>query len=1257
MMDFYTIKTQETRKGVVTIFADFKVVKSKDLMVRGGDFYAFWDDESKTWSRDIFHLYSLIDKDVVDYCEKLEVEGKKNVKLLADNSSRQAYIFKEYLRNINNNFIPLDGNLTFANTVAKKKDYRSHNLPYSLEPGDHSAWDELVGVLYSPEELAKIEWAIGAIVSGDSKLIQKFLVLYGSSGTGKSTVLNIIERLFQGYTTTFDAKSLGKGDAFATSAFRENPLVAIEHDGDLSRIEDNSLLNTIIAHETVTINDKYAKKFDMRLNSFLFMGTNSPVKITESRSGLLRRLIDVEPTGHIHSFDHYQNLMSRIEFELGAIAYHCQNVYRNMGKNYYDSYRPERMMYSTNVFYNFMEASFDEMKHEDGITLKRAWALYKEYCTESGNTAMKMQTFREEMREYFKEFHKRTTVRGEEVTSLFKQFKTEKLEYTRPYKISTNGAASIFVLDQTTSLLDDILKDCPAQYANKNENPTRKWVNVKTKLSDLDTSRLHFVKIPENHIVIDFDLKDTDGNKSYDLNLEAIQDWPPTYAELSKGGQGIHLHYIYHGDVSKLANEYSPGIEIKTLMGDASLRRRLSMCNNVPVSIISSGLPLKEKRVLDEREMKSERSLRELIARNLRKEIHPGTKPSIDFIKKILDDAYESGMSYDVTDLRPRIIAFANNSTNRPLECLKIVMQMQFKSVDHTPSSRNFSDSPIVFFDVEVYPNLFVVCWKYQGSNYVVRMINPTSEDVESLFKARLIGFNNRRYDNHILYARFIGYDNERLFKLSQSLISDKNNAAMFGEAYGVSYADIYDFSSKKQGLKKFQIELGLKHMELDLPWDQPVPENMWFMVAEYCENDVLTTEEVFNARSSDFVARKILAELSGLTVNDTTQKHTAKIIFGNDPAPSRQFVYTDLSTLFEGYVFDAGRSTYRGEDPSEGGYVYAEPGIYENVAVLDVASMHPTSICLLNLFGPYTKNFKELLDARLAIKHGDFASASRMMNGKLKPLLSTADPEETAETLSHALKIIINIVYGLTSAKFDNPFRDIRNKDNIVAKRGALFMIDLKHFVQENLGAEVVHIKTDSIKIPNATPEIIENVKEFGLMHGYTFEHEKTYEKFCLVNDAVYVARDGDHWDAVGAQFQHPYVFKSLFTDQAIEFDDMIEVKSVMQGAIYLDWDRSKEVSRMRFIGRTGAFIPVVEDGGDLYRVKEEKLYALPGTKGYSWKEAEVVRELGPNEWMKIDRSYFEKLVNDAKATIEKFGDLYEFIYVRNLNQDHEVA
>ena len=291
--------------------------------------------------------------------------------------------------------------------------------------------------------------------------------------------------------------------------------------------------------------------------------------------------------------------------------------------------------------------------------------------------------------------------------------------------------------------------------------------------------------------------------------------------------------------------------------------------------------------------IKNERAIRTLIKRNLKKEIHPGTKPSIDFIHKILDDAYFSGMVYDVSDLKPSVLAFAANSTNQSDYCIKLVNKMKFKSEDISEPKNN-DEKPIVFYDVEVFPNLFLVNWKKQGEGQpVVRMINPKPEDIEDLFKFRLIGFNCRRYDNHILYARYLGYNNAQLYALSQKIIN--TGRGFFGEAYNVSYTDVYDFSTKKQSLKKWEIELGIHHKELGLPWDQPVPEEMWPVVAEYCDNDVIATEAVFNKLKGDFTARQILADLAGMTVNDTTNSLTTRIIFGKEKHP--ELVYTDLAT------------------------------------------------------------------------------------------------------------------------------------------------------------------------------------------------------------------------------------------------------------------------------------------------------------------------------------------------------------------------
>ena len=1327
MPDFLIITTR-SNKNNVEIIPTFRLYpKSQDLMIRGGDFYAVWVESKGLWSTNEDDALSLIDSELTKYADDYRIknpEANLKIQYTWDSNSGSIDRWHKYCqKQKRDSFEMLDETIIFANTETDKKNYASKRLPYSLEKGNIDNYNKLIGTLYDPEERHKIEWAIGSIIQGDSKFIQKFLVFYGAAGTGKSTILNIIQKLFEGYYSVFDAKALGSANnSFALEAFRSNPLVAIQHDGDLSRIEDNTRLNSLVSHELMTVNEKFKSTYANRFKCFLFMGTNKPVKITDGKSGLIRRLIDVHPSGNKLPAKEYRDVVKKVDFELGAIAWHCREVYLE-NPDAYDDYIPTAMLGASNDFYNFVIDAYHVFKSQDGTTLKAAWEMYKNYCDDAKvGYPLSQRAFKEELKNYFHTYSDRFNLDdGSRVRSYYEGFKTSIFEenHTENKKSVMKETIDAFIdFKEQPSIFDTECAECPAQYASSKETPNKKWDDVTTILKDLDTSRTHYVKIPEKHIVIDFDIKDESGNKSFEKNLEAAKKFPATYAELSKSGQGIHLHYIYNGDVTKLSRVYADSVEIKVFTGKSSLRRKLTKCNGLPIKSISSGLPTKgEKKMVSSDVIKSEKGLRSLIERNLRKEIHPGTKPSCDFIYKILEDAYEQGLKYDLSDMKNQIYAFAAHSTNQSEYCVKLVKQMHFKS-DESSTPVDTTLAQIVFYDIEVFPNLLLVNWKIRGEGHkIVRMINPKPEEIEDLLKFRLVGFNCRRYDNHIIYARLMGYNNEQIYNLSQRIINGERNA-FFGEAYNLSYTDIYDFASagNKKSLKKLEIEMGIHHQELGLPWDQPVPENLWPKVSEYCDNDVIATEAAFDYLSADWTARQILADLAGLTVNDTTNTLTTRFIFGKNKTPQSQFCYRDMSKpvksldpevkkfldeacpemmsqrhgpeksllpYFPGYKFEAGVSTYKGETVGEGGYVYAEPGMHYHVALLDIVSMHPHSLIAECLFGPeFTRRFREIVEGRVNIKHEAWDIVNSMLGGILTPYVQKViNGEMKTKDLANALKTAINSVYGLTSANFDNPFRDIRNKDNIVAKRGALFMIDLKEEVQKR-GFTVAHIKTDSIKIPNATPEIIQFVMDFGRKYGYTFEHEATYDRMCLVNDAVYICRyDDGHWDATGTQFAVPYVFKTLFSKEKIEFNDLCETKSVTS-ALYLDMnehlpdvsDAEKDLAKIetkfkkgeideaeyntrkeeygliiatghdyKFIGKVGAFCPIKPGcgGGLLVREKDGKYYSATGSKGYRWLESEMVQ----NNQDIIDISYYKELVDTAVETISEYGDFEMFV------------
>lgn len=942
MPDFLTVLMREKpgKKGGTEVYPAFLIKKSRDLMIRGQDFYAVWLEDEKRWSTDELDALDLIDRTLDKWRSTVGKDLEDPVTVLHTSIAKNGIIddwHKYVMRQMRDNFHPLDESLVFSNTEVKKTDYSSMRLPYAKQEGPTPSWDKLFGTLYSPTELHKLEWGIGSVVTGASKKLQKFFVLYGSQGSGKGTFLKVLsEILFPGYTKAFAAQLLGQAsNQFPLQDLKDNPLIAVDMDGKLNKIEDNTRLNTLVSHERMTVNLKGKQSYEQAFKTLMFIGSNEPVKITNAKSGLLRRLIDVSPTGEKIPNAEYNRLMKQMPFEAGAIITKCEKIFLE-DPNFYDDYVPEDMMSATNDFYQFVLDQSFSFEKENGTSLRGAWGAYKEFCDYAKvQYPFGMRAFKEELKNYFQEFEERhTNADGSRIWNYYSgfirdKFQTKKKEGKQHEEEVIKNDWLIF--KEQPSIFDTEFGDCPAQYAeildDGSDKPTWNWDGCKVKLSMLDTRKLHYMLTPWNLITVDFDIPDETGKKNFELNKKAVFKYglPPTYAELSKSGQGIHLEYYYDGDPQTLSTTLGDHVEVKVRTGESSLRRMLTKCNGLPIAHISGGLPLKEsnKKMVTKKDISNAKHLRSLIVKALKRELKDGdpesnhTKTNVEFIDHVLAEAREQNISYDLNDMFPLVLQFAAKSSHNDKYCIKLVRNMKFVWPEEPPVNTfeeeaeeairdgvlPIDERPIAFFDVEVFPNLFIICWKEPGEDKPVhRMINPTAAEVEALImNYGLIGFNNRKYDNHILLAASQGYTPQMLFKLSKAIIGDKQRNHLFSNGFGISKTDLYDLSSKKQSLKKYEIELsesGVPHKELGLDWNEPVPEELWNTVADYCCNDVRATEAVYNCKQikGDYVAREILADITGMRVNDTTNQLTTRFIFGNNRTPQDEFNYRNLA-------------------------------------------------------------------------------------------------------------------------------------------------------------------------------------------------------------------------------------------------------------------------------------------------------------------------------------------------------------------------
>lgn len=441
MYDFLSVKSNFIAKAQrYEYYPSFQIkTHIKDLMVRAKDFYALFDPKTNMWITDEATAIDMIDKQVEEHVKEKVGEALFNdpehgpiIKRISDTDNHLIDKWHKFCsKDLRDSYQKLNQKVKFSNSEIKREDYCTYKLPYPLQEGSISYYEKLRDTLYLPEESTKWEWMAGCLIAGEQHKIQKFFVFYGEPGKGKSTAFDVIigQTVFcreeSPYVGKWTAGMLVNRDQFGTEFLAKDPIYVIDGEAQLDKVETCATLNLIVSHEAVRCNSKFAPAFTVVPNCILVCGSNDPVQASP-KTGFARRLIDIRQTGETLPPDEYDECINQIQFERSGIAYHCLQVYKKLGKNYYNHYVAEDMFSRTDPFHNYVKDNYTELK--DGTTLANAYTLYQIYAQECNfKTIITRYKFRDNLKLYFESYGDLDEGDGKILKNWFSGFKSEKI--------------------------------------------------------------------------------------------------------------------------------------------------------------------------------------------------------------------------------------------------------------------------------------------------------------------------------------------------------------------------------------------------------------------------------------------------------------------------------------------------------------------------------------------------------------------------------------------------------------------------------------------------------------------------------------------------------------------------------------------------------------------------------------------------------------------------------------------------------------
>ena len=413
----------------------------------------------------------------------------------------------------------------------------------------------------------------------------------------------------------------------------------------------------------------------------------------------------------------------------------------------------------------------------------------------------------------------------------------------------------------------------------------------------------------------------------------------------------------------------------------------------------------------------------------------------------------------------------------------------------------------LLFYDIEVYKYDAFVVFK-DINKTTLRIFHNNFEELQNFIKGKiLVGYNNYFYDDLILTKMIKGWTNYQLKEFNDRIISGVNTDKEV-DVHINSIDCFQQIDVSKPGLKKIEGNMGKMILESNVSFDinRKLTEKELEEAIFYCSYDVDTTIDVYKLReNSYFKTKELLVEKLG---NDKAKKWNTTTISGNLLTTSGKINKWSSLRIDENLLdkvdlevkemwlqlnvpaFELKTKTITkkefGNDIQFGfGGLHgapSEPIKAKNVKLLDVTSMYPNIIILLNALGSATNKYIDILNRRIEIKHKD----------KLE---------------SDALKLILNSVYG----NLNNQYSVLNNPRAAysVCIYGQIALYELCKRLSNT--CKIININTDGVAFTTTSNEYIMIKEQWEKDFKLNLE-EDNFDLFIQKDVNNYIGIKGDY-------------------------------------------------------------------------------------------------------------------------------------------------